>query len=96
MGDSLQAVPPNGAGLVSPAAPALPPCIFEGLPAPVHEYLHRLESRVVLLEAEQKRFTDALLNAGKFLFENPASKMMLAAFPKDVQTKLREFFDARK
>jgi len=58
--------------------------------------LHRiiqLENRVAFLESEQARFTNALISAGKFLFENPASKMMLMAFPKEMQSKLKEFFD---
>lgn len=78
------------------ADPAFSPCPLEGIPQPLHEYVHRLEARIVVLEAEQKRFTDALVNAGEFLFKNPASKMMLAAFPKEMQTKLKDFFDARK
>jgi hypothetical protein len=52
-----------------------------------------LENRVAFVEAEQKRFTNALISAGAFLFKNPASKMMLAAFPKEMQNKLKEFFD---
>ena len=84
----------NGNGAATPVA--APPCPLNDLPQEVHEYLHKLESRIVKLESEQKRFTDALLQAGKFIFDNPASKMMLAAFPKEAQAKLREFFSAAK
>jgi hypothetical protein len=86
---------PNGAGTVLSSDPALLPCPFSGLPQETHDYLHKLEARVQHLESEQKRFTDALVNAGQFIFNNPASKMMLAAFPKEVQAKLKEFFNGR-
>lgn len=50
------------------------------------------EARLAKVEAEQKRFTDALLGAGKMMFENPQFKMITMAFPKDVKQKLQEFF----
>jgi hypothetical protein len=68
------------------------PCPLNDLSPELHQYIHGLEHRIVHLESEQKRFTNALLGAGKFIFDNPASKMMLAAFPKEAQNKLREFF----
>jgi len=61
--------------------------------SPLFTRIIQLENRVAFLESEQARFTNALISAGKFLFENPASKMMLMAFPKEMQIKLKEFFD---
>jgi hypothetical protein len=80
----------NGNGTALPDV--APTCPLNDLSQGVHEYIHKLENRVTKLESEQLRFTNALINAGKFIFDNPASKMMMAAFPKEVQTKLREFF----
>jgi hypothetical protein len=84
----------NGNGMASPDV--VPSCPLNDLPAGVHDYVHKLEMRIIDLEKEKVRFTDALVNAGKFIFDNPASKMMLAAFPKEMQTKLREFFSPVK
>lgn len=56
------------------------------------EKIAQLEERIVRLESEQMRFTNALINAGEFIFKNPMSKMMMASFPKEVQNKLKEFF----
>lgn len=83
----------NGTAFTTDAVPA---CPLNGLPEETHQYIHGLERRIADLEKEKVRFTDALVNAGKFIFDNPASKMMLAAFPKEMQTKLREFFSAAK
>jgi hypothetical protein len=62
----------------------------------LHQYIHRLEARVEFLESQAKRFEEALLKAGQFIFDSPMSKIMLAAFPKDAQNKLRELFGAKK
>jgi hypothetical protein len=51
-----------------------------------------LEQRLVKIEAEQKKFMEALVYAGKFLMENPASKMILMSLPKEMKTRLTEFF----
>lgn len=74
---------PNGA--VETAAPL-------SLPDEKEQKIQSLELRVAHLENEIARFQTALVMAGKFIFENPASKMMLAAFPKEMQSKLKEFF----
>lgn len=86
----------NGNGTAANLPEAVPACPLNGLPEEAHQYIHGLEQRIADLEKEKVRFTDALVNAGKFIFDNPASKMMLAAFPKEMQTKLREFFSAAK
>jgi hypothetical protein len=59
----------------------------------IKNFALEISHRVAHVESEQNRFTTALISAGEFLFKNPASKMMLAAFPKEMQTKLKEFFD---
>lgn len=81
----------NGSG-ASAAPVTSPDCLLSALPSDVHAYIHSLESRIVHLEAEQKRFMDALVFAGKMLFENPSFKMISIALPKDMKTKLQEFF----
>jgi hypothetical protein len=53
-----------------------------------------LEERVAILEAEQKRFTDALIKAGEFIFNSPQGKMISMAFPKAMQEAIKEFFHA--
>ena len=81
----------NGSG--SPAAPTTSPdCPLSSLSSDVHAYIHSLEARIVHLESEQKRFMDALVFAGKMLFENPSFKMISMALPKEMKTKLQEFF----
>jgi len=68
-------------------------CPLADLPRPVHDYIHNLESRIMILEQEQKRFVDALRNAGAMLFENSGPmKMFAAVFPKEMKAKLLEFF----
>ncbi|SRR6266478_4553853 len=64
--------------------------------SPENIALINLERRVAYLESEQKRFTNALISAGEFIFKNPASKMMLAAFPKEMQNRLKEFFESKQ
>lgn len=86
------AIPNQPEEALVPAEASSPVCALNELPAEVHQYIHALEQRIAKLESEQARFSNALINAGKFIFDNPASKMMLAAFPKEMQTKLREFF----
>jgi hypothetical protein len=97
------AVDASGNGAASTPPLSTTPCPLNDLPSELHQYIHTLpaqmqvyfqqqEARIKHLESEQKRFTNALLGAGKFIFDNPASKMMLAAFPKEAQNKLREFF----
>lgn len=91
---STEAITGNGNGVAVAAAPAPSPipCPLNFLPEETHQYIHNLERRIADLEKEKERFSAALINAGKFIFDNPASKMMLAAFPKEMQNKLREFF----
>jgi len=79
-------VPTNG------AASSLPPCPLENLPLELHQYIHGLENRVARLEAEQARMSAAMINAGKFIFESAQGKMVMMAFPKEMQNRLREFF----
>lgn len=67
-------------------------CPLNDLPPAQHEYIHALEQRIVKMELEQKRFSEALIKAGQFIFDSPMSKMFLSAMPKEAQTKLREFF----
>jgi hypothetical protein len=77
-------------------ATLLPVCPLENLPQELHQYIHAMESRIAHLELEAKRFEDALLKAGQFIFDSPMSKIMLAAFPKEAQNKLRETFGTKK
>jgi hypothetical protein len=74
------------------AAPPVAPCPLNDLPAELHQYIHALQSRIEKLEAEQVRFTNALQGAGKFIFDSPQGKMIMAAFPKTAQEGLRKFF----
>jgi hypothetical protein len=53
----------------------------------VHRQYHDIEN----LKSEQKRFTDALFSAGRYMLTNPMSKMMLSALPKDAQIRLKEW-----
>jgi hypothetical protein len=87
----LSQSPTNGA--IAASSTPVAPCPLEKLPVELHQYIHVLENRIAQLESEQVRFRDALLNAGKFVFQNPASKIMLAALPKEAQKKLKDFFD---
>lgn len=89
MNDLQAPVSTNGNDLTPVSAPV---CALSELPQDVHAYIHSLESRIVHLEAEQKRFMDALVFAGKMLFENPSFKMISMALPKEMKTKLQEFF----
>lgn len=77
--------------LVNGAAPS-PLCPLNDLPENLHHYIHALEQRIVKLESDRDRFEQALLNVGKFIFDSPMSKMMLAALPKEAQQKLRGYF----
>jgi hypothetical protein len=79
--DSPTTVERNGIALVNGHAPDGPVSI---------------EDRLAALEARQQRFENALLAAGKFIFDNPASKMMLMALPKEAQIRLKEFFDGNR
>jgi hypothetical protein len=90
----LEAVEPLTATPTNGAAPTTAPCPLENLSPETHQYIHALEQRITILEAEQKRFTDALKNAGNFLFNSPHGKMIAIAFPKEMQERLREFFHA--
>ena len=58
----------------------------------IEERVIYLENRVAVLEAEQKRFMESLQFAGKFIFNNPASKMITMSLPKEVQQKLKDYF----
>lgn len=93
MDHSSTALTPTNGTVVPPATVS---CPLENLPEELHHYIHGLEHRIVHLEAEQKRFTDALKNAGNFLFNSPQGKMIAIAFPKEMQERLREFFNAPK
>jgi hypothetical protein len=55
-----------------------------------------MEARVASLEEKERRFTEALVKTGEMVYKNPATKMMLAAFPKEVQNRLKEFFNANE
>jgi hypothetical protein len=80
-------VPTNGAAASTPS-----PCPFNDLPENLHQYIHATETRIAKLESDRDRFEQALLNVGKFIFDSPMSKMMLAALPKEAQEKLRSYF----
>jgi len=80
--------------VLQPASPA--PCLFNDLPPALHEYIHTLEGRLAKIEAEQNRFTAALMKAGKFIFDSPQGKMIMAAFPKEAQNGLRNFFNGEQ
>lgn len=82
----------NGAG-----TPALAPCPLDEHTkehfAAVAEKIRQLEFRITSLEIHRDRLEYGLREAGKFVFESPMSKLMLASIPKDKQQKLKEFFD---
>jgi hypothetical protein len=52
----------------------------------------QLTDRCERLETEQRRFMDALIQAGKFLFSNPATKMITMSLPKEMKLSLQKFF----
>lgn len=81
----------NGAAVVPPTH-AVAPCPFNGFSPEAHERIHAIEARILQLENDRNRFEAALLNVGKFIFDSPMSKMMLAALPKEAQEKLRGYF----
>lgn len=83
----------SGSATASASVEVLTPCDLSVLPTPAHQYIHALEQRIIALEAEQKRFMNALQYAGKMLFDNSAMKMFSSAFPKEVKAKLQEFFN---
>lgn len=85
----------NGAAVVPPT-PSVAPCPFNELPQAAHEEIHNLLHRITKLEQDRDRFEAALLNVGKFIFDSPMSKMMLAALPKEAQEKLRGYFGKEK
>lgn len=58
----------------------------------VEDRFTALEFRVTELEAEKTRLMNALQYAGKFIFDNPASKMLLMSLPKEIKTKLQNYF----
>ena len=92
MEDGLVPTRQQDNGSVPQHAP-VPACPLADLPEPLHQYIHGLEQRIVILEAEQKRFIEALRNAGAMLFSNSGPmKMFAAAFPKEMKAKLQEFF----
>lgn len=51
-----------------------------------------LQNRVEILEQQQARFIKALMDAGQFLLTSPQSKVILMALPKEMKTRLTEFF----
>lgn len=82
----------NGAGLPSGGSVPSLPCPLNDLPSDVHQYIHGLQQRIDALEKEQLRFTNALKKAGEFIFNSPQGKMILMAFPKEMQEGLRGYF----
>jgi hypothetical protein len=58
--------------------------------------LHELESRISALEFDNERLKSALKKAGEFVFDSPMSKVFLMGMPKEMQTKLKEFFNASR
>lgn len=84
--------PDSGTGAVdsSAAAPALCPLCEH--PENLHQYIFALESRIAALETALRENHERTKAMGTMIFSNPATKMMLAAFPKEAQTKLKEMF----
>lgn len=78
------------------ASAATSECPLNNFPENLHNYFHSLESRILHLEKENKRFSDALKAAGKFIFDSPMSKPMLSVLPKEAQIKLKEFFSGNQ
>lgn len=90
-----QDTPTNGTSV-----PALVPCPLDEHTkehfAAVAEKIRQMEFRIASLEIHRDRLEHGLREAGKFVFESPMSKLMLASIPKDKQIKLKEFFDVGK
>lgn len=78
------------------SVPALPPCPLDEHTKEhfraVEERFQNLEMQVANLTLHRDRLENALREAGKFIFDSPMSKLMLASIPKDKQLKLKEFF----
>lgn len=78
------------------SVPALPPCPLDEHTKEhfraVEENFRVLNMRIANLEIHRDRLEQALREAGKFIFDSPMSKLMLASIPKDKQLKLKEFF----
>ena len=72
--------------------PGVAVCPLNDLPQNLHQYLHALNDRVTALETNAAEQHARLLAMGKRIFSMPQTKMMLAAFPKDMQNAIREFF----
>jgi hypothetical protein len=73
-----------------------PPLADSAAVLSVEDRIAALEAKVLELEAEKTRFMNALQYAGKFIFENPASKMLLMSLPKEMKTKLQAWFSGVK
>jgi hypothetical protein len=96
-GAGVSSIPVNDLSTLKPPENGAAPDNVPAEAAPIFplsdiDEIRNLQQRVRNLEAEQKRFTDALQYAGKFLFSNPASKMILMSLPKEMKEKLQEYF----
>lgn len=89
----LSTSPVNGSGTIG--APEPLPSQSEIDLMSLSQRFALLENRIVKIEVEQARFTNALMYAGKFIMQNPASKMILMSLPKEIKTKLEEFFNGQ-
>lgn len=95
---------PHEGGPVTPtngeSVPAFSPCPLDEHTkehfSAVAETIRRMEFRIASLEIHRDRLEHGLREAGKFVFESPMSKLMLASIPKEKQLKLKEFFDVGK
>ena len=58
--------------------------------------ISEMETRIADLEFDNQRLKDALKKAGEFVFDSPMSKVFLMGMPKEMQTKLKEFFNASR
>jgi hypothetical protein len=67
-------------------------CPLNSLPQEIHSYIHSLEQRITAMETEQVAQKQRLMDAGKFIYNNPMTKMFLSSAPKDIQARLKEFF----
>lgn len=85
---------PDSAGTVAveSSASASVPCLLNGLPSDAHQYIHALEERLRVVENALRENHERTKAMGTMIFNNPATKIFLAALPKEAQLKLKEMF----
>lgn len=75
-------------------------CPLANFSPEAHQYIHSLENhiaslvaRVTKLEEENQKSRERTIAFGKSLYQNPMTKMFLSSAPKELQTRIKEFFD---